>query len=145
MGTPVNTFAVINIARQQLGLDDDTYRAMLVRVAGERSLRAMSESQRLAVVEELKRLGFRVSAKGGRRPAAKAYVRLVHALWKSCTALGVLQDGSRPALRTFVAHEMERRGETPVSDPDFLTYDQAGPIIETLKAMERRGKAAGRA
>jgi len=28
-----------------------------------------------------------------------------------------------------------------VVDPDMLSYDQASPIIEALKKMERRGKA----
>lgn len=140
----MNTMAVINIARNQLGLDDDTYRDLLSRVTGKRSLREMSEGQRRAVVKEMQSCGFRMTpAKGRRRPAAsKAYVRLVHALWRSCAGLGVIEDGSRPALRAFVSHELERRGLKPVSDPDFLTYDQAGPIIETLKAMERRGKAS---
>lgn len=137
----MNTFAIINIAKKEMGLDEDTYRAMLTRVTGHASLRAMSERQRIAVVEEMKRLGFRMATARKKLPAAtRAYVRLIHALWASCARLGVVEDGSRPALRSFVAREMERRGEAPVSDPDFLTFDQASPIIETLKAMERRGK-----
>lgn len=138
----MKTHAVINIAKVQLGLDDDTYRALLVRVTGKSSLRAMTERERIAVVDEMKRRGFRVVTKSGRKlPAAtKPYIRLIHALWASCARLGVIEDGSRPALRTFVANEMFRRDQTAVSDPDFLTFDQATPIIETLKAMERRGK-----
>lgn len=138
----MNTTAIINIAKSQLGLDGDTYRALLVRVTGANSLRAMTERQRIAVVEEMRRLGFRVASKGGRTlpTATKPYIRLIHALWSSCGRLGVIEDASRGALRSFVSKEMTRRGETPVSDPDFLTFDQATPIIETLKAMERRGK-----
>lgn len=136
--------AIINIAKVQLGLDDDIYRALLAQVTGETSLRAMTEHQRIAVVEEMKRRGFRVVTKGGRKlPAAtKPYIRLIHALWASCTRLGVIDDGSRAALRGFVTKEMKRRGVTPVSDPDFLSFEQATPIIETLKVMERRGKGA---
>ncbi|WP_245483827.1 hypothetical protein [Rhizobium ruizarguesonis] len=48
----MNTIAVINIARQQLGIEEAAYRDLLTRVAGVASLRAMSERQRLAVVKE---------------------------------------------------------------------------------------------
>ncbi|XHE13658.1 regulatory protein GemA [Agrobacterium deltaense] len=130
----MNTMAVINVARQQLGMDEDHYRALLLRVTKVNSLRAMSEKQRLAVVEEFKRLGFKVKASSKKLPlASKPYIRLVHALWKSCHRKGVIEDGSRQALRTFVK---KRSG---VDDPDFLTFDQANPIIDALKAMEARG------
>lgn len=133
----MNTTAVINIARQQLGMDEETMRALYARVTGERSLRAMSERQRLDVVDELKRKGFRVQKAGKALPAStKSYVRLIHALWRSCHRGGVIQDGSRKALRSFVK---ERTG---TDDPDFLTYDQASPLIEALKQMERRCQSA---
>lgn len=130
----MNTIAIINVAKSQLGLDEDDYRALLVRVTKVASLRAMSERQRLAVVVEMKRLGFKVKANSKKLPlASKPYIRLVHALWKSCHQKGVIEDGSRQALRTFVK---KRSG---VDDPDFLTFDQANPIIDALKAMEARG------
>ena len=130
----MNTMAVINIARQQLGMDEADYRALLLRVGKSDSLRTMTEGQRIAVVTEMKRLGFKVKASWKKLPlASKPYIRLVHALWKSCHRKGVIEDGSRQALRTFVK---KRSG---VDDPDFLTFDQANPIIDALKAMEARG------
>jgi phage gp16-like protein len=137
----MNTTAIINIAKSQLAMDEDDYRAMLARVTGVASLRAMTERQKLDVVDELKRLGFRVKAGGRQLPAStKPYIRLIHALWKSCHRLGVIEDASRPALRAFckrfVAH-----GEASVAvDPDLLDQAQATPIIEALKVMERRGR-----
>lgn len=138
----MNTTAIINIARQQLGLEEDDYRAMLIRVTGRDSLRAMSERQRLDVVDELKRRGFRVVAKGKALPASvKPYVRLIHALWGSCQRLGVIEDGSRPALRAFCRRFVSPDDDSVVVDPDHLSYAQATPIIEALKKMEARGKA----
>lgn len=132
----MNSKAVINIACQQLGLDEDVKRAMYVRVTGCDSLRAMTERQMLAVVEELKRRGFKVKSGGKTLPGStKPYVRLIHALWRSCHQKGVINDGSRSALRSFV------KNHAPVDDPDFLTSEQATPIIEALKAMEKRGVA----
>ncbi|MDQ1185394.1 gp16 family protein [Agrobacterium larrymoorei] len=130
----MNTMAVINIARQQLGIEESDYRDLLLRVGKSSSLRTMTEKQRLDVVAEMKRLGFKVKPTSKKLPiASKPYIRLVHALWKSCHRKGVIEDGSRNALRTFV------KKRTGVDDPDFLTFDQANPIIDTLKAMEARG------
>lgn len=131
----MNTHALINIAKKDLGLDDDTYRALLLRITGKSSLREMNERERISIVDDLKRRGFKPKSRPGKSfpNATKAYIRLVHALWKSCAQKGVVQDGSRSALRAFV------QNRTGVSDPDFLTYEQASPLIDTLKAMEARG------
>lgn len=130
----MNTMAVINIARQQLGMEEDVYRGLLLRVTKVSSLREMTEGQRLDVVDEFKRLGFKVTATTNRLPqASKPYIRLIHALWKSCHRKGVIEDGSRAALRSFV------KARTGVDDPDFLTFAQADPVIDVLKAMEKRG------
>lgn len=139
----MNTIAVINVAKSQLGMDEEAYRALLARVTGLQSLRAMSERQRVAVVEELKRMGFRVTANGKKLPASpKPYIRLIHALWKSCQRLGVLEDGSRGGLRTFCRNTLFPGNDVVAVDPDTLDYAQASKIIDALKAMEKRGKAA---
>lgn len=141
----MNSTAIINIARQQLGIDEDAYRALLLRVTGVASLRAMTERQKVAVVEELKRKGFKVTKAGKSLPAStKPYIRMIHALWRSCHRLGVIQDGSRPALRAFCRGVLFPHDESVLVDPDTLAYDQASPIIEALKAMERRGKGTVR-
>lgn len=50
--------AKIHIARQQLGMDEDSYRDMLQRVAGVRSAADLNPSQAHAVLAELQRMGF---------------------------------------------------------------------------------------
>lgn len=137
----MNATAIINIAKAELGLEEDDYRALLARVTGETSLRAMSERQKIAVLDEMKRLGFRVKSGGKRMPASvKPYVRLIHALWKSCHRLGVIDNGSREALRAFCKRFVAHGIEGVAVDPDLLSYDQATPIIEALKKMEARGR-----
>lgn len=101
----------------------------------------------MAVVDDFKTKGFVIKRGGkpiGNRAgfSKKKYVRLIHALWASCAKLDVIDDGSKKALRSFVAAQTEKRGAR-IDDPDFLTYDQASPIIETLKSMEKRGKKKG--
>lgn len=140
----MNANAIINIAKTQLGLDEDDYRAMLVRVTGVASLRAMSDRQKVAIIDEMKRLGFRMKAGGKKLPAShKPYVRLIHALWSSCARLGVVEHGSREALRAFCRRVVAPEDESVAVDPDLLSYDQAAPIIEALKKMEARGRKDG--
>ncbi len=142
----MNTTAIINIAKAQLGLHEDDYRAMLVRVTGKASLRAMSERQRIDVVDELKRRGFKIRTKGKALPASfKPYIRLIHALWKSCHRNGAIENGSREALRAFCKRFVAPGDAAVAVDPDLLSKDQATPIIEALKKMEARAKAKGTA
>lgn len=140
----MKTLATIHVAKREFGLGDDAFRDVLERVTGKRSLKEMTEQERLSVVEDFKSRGFKVKRGTGRKSggsfSSKAYVRLIHALWKSCANLGVIDEGGPKALRSFVGKKTEAAGKR-VDDPEFLTYDQATPIIETLKSMEARGKA----
>lgn len=137
----MNHTAIINIAKAQLGLDEDTYRAMLVEVTGVDSLRAMTTAQLDAVVSRLRKSGFRVTAPGKRLPAStKPYIRLIHALWKSCHRAGAIENGSREALRAFCKRFVAHGDDSVAVDPDMLSYAQATPIIEALKKMEARAK-----
>lgn len=128
--------ALIHVGLKQLALDDGDRRDLYERVTGKRSLKQMSAAEHQLIVGELRRLGFAPKKKGGgRKYSQKKYVRLIHALWKSLGDLGALSDPTPTGLRSFV------RNRAGVSDPEWLTYAQANPVIEALKAMERRAKA----
>ncbi|MCY1220864.1 hypothetical protein D9M72_328950 [compost metagenome] len=62
----------IQIARRQLGLDDETYRDILKRTVGAESSKDLTSRQIGRVLAELERLGFQpAQAKGGRtKPSA---------------------------------------------------------------------------
>ncbi|GAB5833910.1 regulatory protein GemA [Staphylococcus aureus] len=51
--------AKIHIAKAQLGMDDDTYRALLARVAGVRSAKDLGPRQIDQVLVEFQRLGWK--------------------------------------------------------------------------------------
>lgn len=143
----MNTMQIINIARGQLGLDEDTYRAMLIRVTGRSSLRAMSERQRIDVLDEVKRLGFKVQPGKSRAKlplAPRPDQRLIHMLWKSCYRHGAIENVSRDALRAFCKRFVAHGQDNVLCDPDLLTREQAEPVIEALKKMEARAKKAAR-
>lgn len=63
----------IHIAKKDLGLDDDTYRALLTRVAGVRSAKDLNPRQTGRVLAEFVRLGWTPSAtKTGRKAPVPA-------------------------------------------------------------------------
>ncbi|MDI1231360.1 MAG: regulatory protein GemA [Methylobacter sp.] len=51
--------AKIHIAKKQLGMDDDTYRAMLMQVAGVNSAKDLTDFDRTKVLEHLKKVDFK--------------------------------------------------------------------------------------
>lgn len=120
--------ARVHIARKELALHDDSYRAILHRVAGQESASAIDDAGLKRVIAEFERLGLKPRA---HRPASsKAHVRKVWALWGSMRAQ--LRDPSPAALRAFV------RRQAGVADPEWLNPAQANKVTEALKAWRAR-------
>lgn len=61
--------AQIHIAKVQLALDDDTYRALLLQVTGKTSSKDLTWQGRKALLDHFKKLGFKVKAKKAERSA----------------------------------------------------------------------------
>lgn len=129
--------AQLHIARKDMALEEESYRALLYRVTGQTSAKELTDVQMKAVISEFERLGWKKSRfrrfAAGNRPD----IRKVFAIW------GSLRDhlecrGSRAGLRAFV----ERM--TGVSDPNFLNPAQARQMIEALKEMQTRHGCNGR-
>lgn len=61
--------AKIHVAQNQLALDDDSYRAILQRITGQKSCKNCDLAQLQRVMDEMQRLGFTPSKKAiGRKP-----------------------------------------------------------------------------
>lgn len=60
--------AKIHIARKELSMADDDYRAMLKRITGKTSSADCRLAQLDAVIDELRRLGWKPSSKHGVKP-----------------------------------------------------------------------------
>jgi len=60
--------AIIHIAKKQLGLDDETYRAMLLQHGGVNSSKDLSATGAERVIKHLKASGFKAEPKYGKRP-----------------------------------------------------------------------------
>lgn len=125
----MNALAAIHVAKKQLGLDDETYRAVLLRVTGKASSAAMSEAERGAVLEELRRQGFKGAKKGLEGPFAPK----LQALWIAAWNLGLVRDRADAAMLAFVARQ------TGIQHTRFLiAAEDARKAVEALKAWMAR-------
>lgn len=122
--------AKIHIARKDLGLTEENYRAILTRVAGADSAAKIGPGGQLAVLKEFERLGWSPERK--RPKSAKPGVRLIFGLWAELGRTGALDNPSRPALLAFV------KRQTGVDSPDWLSPAEVNKVVEGLKAMLAR-------
>jgi len=124
----------IHIGKKKLGLDDDSYRAMLQRLTGKRSAAALGVEQLAAVIEEMRRLGFSTTR---RRPPANGQARLIAVLWAEMYREGIVKNGTAKALDAFV------KRQAGVEALEWLTPEGANKVIEALKSWRARGGKDG--
>jgi len=129
--------AKVHIAKKDLGLAEENYRAILVRITGCDSSKDCNERQLEALLGEFKRLGWQPKAgKAGGSGYGQPHVRKIYALWKEAGIVGAVDNASRDALRAFVARQ------TGKSAPEFCSPGDANRVTEALKAMIRRAEGA---
>jgi hypothetical protein len=119
--------AKIHIAKKELGMDDDTYRAFLMLTVGAQSTRIMGYSALTQVLDALKAKGWKP------KPFKKARSkqgRMVFAIWKDLYRAKIVRQ-SRPTA--FV------RKMTGKDHVDFCSPGDLNDVIEALKAMQSRG------
>ena len=133
---------LIHIAKGKLGLDDETYRAILERKTGKSSSKAMSMSELDAVLDHMRSLGFEDRAQGQPKPASKAKAarladdpqsKLIRHLWLKLRDLGVVQDSSEAALASFIKGQTKTTTKPGVERLEWLNGYQASMIIERMK------------
>lgn len=134
---------------RQLGItDEDAQRAIYSRVTGQPRLSLMTVPQQKAVVDELRRLGYRSKpfaapvaslrqdGRDGKRKLSGKYLPKMRALWIACYNLGMVEDRRDSALEKFA---MGRQLPT-ISDMRFVhTATDGASVIEALKDILTRG------
>ena len=128
----MTALAMMHVAKRDLGLDDDTYRAVLVRVTGKRSSKDMTDRERQAVLDEFVRQGFKPGSKSSGK-AGKAlsgpYAKKAQALWIALWNLGAVEDKRDSALLAFVCRQ------TGIERTEWILDAKDGrAIIEALKS-----------
>lgn len=124
--------AKIHIAKKELGLDDETYRAVLQRVIGKSSCAKANAKQLTKVIEEFKSLGFKGQSNKKFRKSPIPAVKKVYALWGELQGLGAVETKDKTALDAFV------KKYTGIDNANWLDDKSARKVIEILKKWIER-------
>lgn len=126
--------AIVHVAKKQLGLNDDDYRAVLLRVGGATSAADLGDRQLADVVAEFERKGFssKARAAGKPRPADHLVALKARAMWISLYQLGEIDNPSEQALEAFACRQLR------VARFQWADQGKGYKLIEALKAMAER-------
>lgn len=121
--------AKIHVAKKQIGMDDDSYRAMLRSVGGVESAKDLSASGATRVLRHLEQSGFKPTrpATSNRPLADDAQSGKIRALWLDLHRVGAVRNPSEEALAAYV------KRQTGVDALQWLTSPQASRVIESMK------------
>lgn len=128
--------AKIHVAKKQLAMREDDYRALLNRVTGKDSSAALSEGQLKAVVKEMESIGFKAipARKAGPKPADSQEARKIRAMWITLHQMGEVSDPSETALSAFV------KRQTGIDNMAWLNHKDTSKVMNALRSWTRRAK-----
>jgi len=144
---PINKQQIkaIHSLKNAIGMDDETYRAMLKDFGGVESSTAITSRQADALIEEMKTKAgqkpwFRrkadrhVDLEGRPGMATAPQLRKIEALWDDVSRV-IDPEQRAKALRSFIFRVAK------VSDLRFLDRAGAGKVITALEAMSNKAKS----
>ena len=138
--------AKIHVLKNQVKLDDDTYRSILERVAGKDSCKKMNMAELKAVIEEFNKLWFVQS------PTYKTYqsksnfnfvetscskMRKIFKLWQKLGEDEKLRDSSNNGLNNFLNNRFKTNYEQ-LNNSLHFNNGLKDNIIEALKSWYAR-------
>lgn len=129
--------AKIHIACQQLGMDEDSYRAMLMAIGRVQSSADLDVFGRARVLEHLVSLGWRPVPRGRSdhkiaATPANPQDKKIRALWLAMADAGIVKNREEAALLAYV------KRVTGCDRLEWITSAQAGRVIESLKQWQER-------
>jgi hypothetical protein len=129
---------ILHVAAAKLKWDEDTYRAVLVKIAGVTTSNDLDQAGFEAVMGFADYCGFRPLGKGapryGNRPGMATYAQLelIRELWRELHDQATCDD---EALTGWLLKYHK------VSSMRFLTLDAARKVITALKAWKARPRS----
>ncbi len=121
--------AKIHVAKKQMGMDEDSYRAMLRR-HGTDSASTMSLEQLESVLQEMQAKGFKPTPPkkaGARKQADGEAVKKIRALWLFLHQIGAVNNPTEAALAVYAKRMVG------VDDLRWVDGTRSTRLIETLK------------
>lgn len=143
---------LIHIAKQKLGMDEFSYRAMLERLTGKNSCKAMSIAELMNVYQEMENKGFKRHIKRGKTKPNQQQINKsniaskIRAIWIDMSKQGLVRNGSETALNAWVRGVVNpiyaNRGlNIQVLNVSALNDQMASLVLERLKKWQARGQA----
>lgn len=123
--------AKIHLAKKQLGLDDETYRAMLWTVARVNSAADLDQYGRSKVLQHLKSRGFKLTRGRVKGPRAG----LVYHIWNRMCLAGVVHQRG---LGGWLQANTKRFNGIGFLAPEFCSSQALNQVIEQLKQWADR-------
>ena len=123
---------LIKIAQKQLGMDDETYRAMLWTVARVKSSTELDFAGRKKVLDHMESCGFKRSKPQLRKLADDPQSKMIRALWLQLHEVGKVRNPDEAALAAFVKRQTGRDAL------QWLNGKEASALIEELKKWAAR-------
>ena len=134
---------MIHVGCRDLGLDSDVRHDLQLAATGKASLTDMTEAELKAVLDALKKRGFKAGFKGASKgrhaPAPRADLRFIHAMWTLLGNAEAVRQPGRAGLNAFVRSAFEGKWQSVPIDIDALRDPgQIDDVVQALKAMCRR-------
>lgn len=132
---------LIHVARRNLNMDEDTYRAILHKATGKTSTSDMTIPELEKTLEHFKRCGFKIrhARKDKHGKTARSIplaqdpdAKKIRALWLFLHELGLVRNKSENALAAYV------KRITRVDALQWIDSDQSNTVIESLKKWAMR-------
>lgn len=122
--------AKIHIGKNQLGMDEETYRSMLWTIGRVHSSADLDFAGRMAVLQHLKARGFKAT----RRPV-NGQAGLVYHIWNRMALAGVVQQ---KGLSAWLLANTRHINGVGFQTPQFCSPKALNQVIEQLKAWATR-------
>lgn len=132
--------AKIHIAKKELAMTDDSYQALLQRLTGKESARALSLPDLERLLAEFKRLGWRPKTRKQKAEAPEDWrlprIRLIKRLWRWLHQNNQVRDTSESALLSFCQQHMQ------AAQLNWAESHELNKCVEALKSWQRRAQKA---
>lgn len=148
--TKEKAIQLIHIAKQQLRMDELSYRMLLNELTGKNSTKQMTIIQLIKVLEAMENKGFKKTTKRHHSPTtenAKVNSLIAHkirAIWIEMSKQGLVRDGSENALNVWVrgvVNPILTAQNKPLAlNVGALNDQMAGLVLERLKKWQARGR-----
>lgn len=148
--TKEKAIQLIHIAKQQLRMDELSYRMLLNELTGKNSTKQMTIMQLIKVLEAMENKGFKKTTKRHHSPTtenAKVNSLIAHkirAIWIEMSKQGLVRDGSENSLNAWVrgvANPILTAQNKPLAlNVGALNDQMAGLVLERLKKWQARGR-----